>query len=266
LHRSAPSASEQLRSQSLTADTGAHRWELQRRVESEHFWFLGFRKFVEPVLAATVRGLDNPRILDCGCGTGVNLSPLSRFGRVIGLELSPSAVAIARQTNRSVVQADAVRLPLRSNSFDVVTLFDVLPCIPADAAAVVEAARVLKPGGTLVLTAAAFQLLRGDHAEIWAELHRYNPSGLRGIVQDAGLKPVTLRFLFASTFPLFVAVRLWQRMSRPFRRRPTDIDMRLPPPALNSLLRAVVSAEAALARRVPMPIGSSLLVMARKPK
>jgi hypothetical protein len=36
------------------------------RAEREHFWFRGFRRFVEPLLARAVAGTNSPRILDCG--------------------------------------------------------------------------------------------------------------------------------------------------------------------------------------------------------
>jgi hypothetical protein len=55
-------------------------------------------------------------------------------------------------------------------------------------------------------------------------------------------------------------------MLRPFRPLRHDTDIAVPAAPLNALLTAVVSAEASLARRVPMPIGSSLLVIGRKPK
>jgi hypothetical protein len=125
-------------------------------------------------------------------------------------------------------------------------------------------AQALRPGGTMVLTVAAFEWLRGDHAEIWREFRRYTPGMARRLVEEAGLQVTRLSFLFASLFPLMCAVRVSQRMLRPFRTPRMDADIRVPSPPVNTVLTLLVRGEAALARHVPMPIGSSILVVGRK--
>ena len=57
-----------------------------------------------------------------------------------------------------------------------------------------------------------------------------------------------------------------QRLTRRFRTVRDDIDIAVPPSPVNSVLSVVVRAEAALAGRLSFPFGSSLLVVARKPK
>jgi hypothetical protein len=147
----------------------------------------------------------------------------------------------------------------------VVTAFDVLQCVDADVAAVREMARIVRPGGAIVATLAAFDLLRADHGETWHEVRRYTPATARRLVEAAGLRAERVSFLFASIFPLVLAARLTQRATRRFRSGPrTDIDIAVPVAPVNMLLSGLVSAEAALVRYVPMPIGSSILVVARK--
>ncbi|HEX9348513.1 MAG TPA: hypothetical protein VF919_13120, partial [Gemmatimonadales bacterium] len=51
------------------------------RAEGRHFWFRGFRYFVAPLLKQAVRHRPNPRLLDCGCGTGANVEWLDGYGR-----------------------------------------------------------------------------------------------------------------------------------------------------------------------------------------
>jgi hypothetical protein len=86
------------------------------------------------------------------------------------------------------------------------------------------------------------------------------------LIEQAGLEAEHVAFLFASTFPLMLAVRIGQRLMRPFRPLRTDTDIAVPPAPLNALLTAVVNAEASVAQFVRMPIGSSLLIVGRKPK
>jgi hypothetical protein len=116
-----------------------------------------------------------------------------------------------------------------------------------------------------VLTLAAFELLRGDHAEAWHEVRRYTPASARHLVEQAGLRAERVSFAFASTLPLMLAVRMWQRMLRPFRPLRSDRDIAVPAAPINAVLSAMLIAEATIARRVAMPVGSSLIVVARKP-
>jgi SAM-dependent methyltransferase len=240
--------------------------ELTGRAEATHFWFRGFRKFVAPVLADLANGRSGLRLVDCGCGTGHNLQLLRPHGKAVGFDLSHAGLARAHRTGLTVLRGDVTRIPLASGVFDVATSFDVLQCVEADMDAVREMARIVRPGGVVVVTLAALEVLRGDHAEVWQEVRRYTPASARRLVEAAGLRPERVSFMFASLFPLMASVRLVQRVTRRFGRTVrADTDIAVPVGPINLLLTALVSAEAAIVRRVPMPIGSSLLVVARKP-
>lgn len=239
--------------------------ELTGRAEATHFWFRGFRKFITPVLADLAQGRPGLQLVDCGCGTGHNLRLLRPHGHAVGFDLSEGGLTRARAAGLTVIRGDVTRIPLASSSFDVATSFDVLQCVEADEAAVREMARIVKPGGVVVVTLAALDALRGDHAEVWQEVRRYTPASARRLMETAGLTPERVSFMFASLFPLMASVRLVQRVTRRFGRQVSaETDIAVPAGPVNLLLTALVSAEAALIRHVRMPIGSSLLVVARK--
>ena len=243
-----------------------HLLDLTYRAEDRHFWFQGFRRFVTPVLADVADGRRDLRLLDCGCGTGANLGLLAPYGRAVGIDLSAGGLVRAAQAGRSVARADVTQIPLPSEWFDVVTSFDVLQCVPDDAGAVREMARVARAGARVVVTVAALEVLSGDHGEAWQEVRRYTPARVRTLMEQAGLRVDRVSFLFASLFPLMLGTRLAQRVSRPFRQMRNDSDISVPPRPVNDALAVVLRAEAAVARRLPMPIGSSLLVVASKSK
>src|SRR5262245_56943777 len=186
--------------------------DLTSRVEATHFWFRGFRRFVAPAIAEIADGRRDLCLLDCGCGTGHNLATLLRpYGRAFGFDLTPAGLAHARAAGLRVARADMAAIPFQSGRFDLVTSFDVLQYVRDDARVMNEIARVIKPGGGLVVTAAALDLLRGGHAQTWPEVRRYTTARMRSIFEGAGLKIRYLTYLFATLFPAMLAVRLARR-------------------------------------------------------
>ena len=90
------------------------------------------------------------RVLDVGCGTGHSRRIyFDRSRGYTGIDLSLGALRLARQRYResSWLQTDALSLPFRDGSFDVVAFSSVLHHVADRRAALAEAARVLRPGG-----------------------------------------------------------------------------------------------------------------------
>ncbi len=239
--------------------------ELTSRAEATHFWFRGFREFVTPVIRNLSGGRRDLRIIDCGCGTGHNIRLLSSYGQVVGFDLNEGGVAMTHASGAMVVRGDAARAPFASGLFDIATSFDVMQCLEPDAAALREMARLVRPGGAVVVTMAALEVLRGDHSVSWQEVRRYTPAMARELFTQAGLHVERVSFLFGTLFPLMLTIRLAQRLLRPFRTYRPDTDIAVPSAPVNGLLTALVTAEARVARIVSLPVGSSLLVVGRKP-
>src|SRR5262245_19383978 len=164
--------------------------EATARAERDHFWFRGFRRFVEP-LVAQATGDRRPAILDCGCGTGHNLTWLRRYGRAYGIDLTWAGLQYAAsQGERRVARATAARLPFADAAFGVVTSFDVLYSLPDDVErdAIAEMYRVLGPGGTLIVNVAAIDALRGNHSILSGEIRRYSRKDLARRLEAAGFR------------------------------------------------------------------------------
>jgi SAM-dependent methyltransferase len=243
--------------------------DLTSRVEATHFWFRGFRRFVAPAIAELAGPRRDLQLLDCGCGTGHNIATLLRpYGRAFGFDLTPAGLMHARAAGIPLARANLSAIPFQSGRFDLVTSFDVIQYVDDDAAAMKEMARVIKPGGGLVVTATALDVLRGGHAGKWPEVRRYTTGRMRSIVEGAGLKVRRLTYLFATLFPAMLALRVLDRAGKARGANGAgddDWEMTIPAAPINGALTAVLAAEAALSRRIPMPVGSSVLVVAAKP-
>jgi SAM-dependent methyltransferase len=240
--------------------------EATARAERDHFWFRGFRRFVTPLLDRAAGGRRDLLMLDCGCGTGHNLQLLRRAGSAVGIDITFSGLKYAvSRGDRKIAQASAARLPFAEGVFDIVSSFDVIYSLPDDVerAAVSEMWRVLKPGGHLLVNVAAMPMLHGSHSVLSSEIRRYSRSGLRRLLESAGFRIERITYTNFSTLPLTAGVRLAQRFIGGHRESAAEITV--PAPPVNSLLSGVLAAEAAALKYADMPLGSSLLCLARKP-
>jgi ubiquinone/menaquinone biosynthesis C-methylase UbiE len=239
--------------------------EATARAERDHFWFRGFRRFVGPLLIQATGGRTDLLTLDCGCGTGHNLEMLRRFGRAVGIDITWSGLKYAATRGDSqVAQASAGRLPFSSQVFDLVTSFDVIYSLPDDVerAAVAEMARVLRPGGHLLLNVAAMPVLHGSHSVLSGEIRRYSKRGLRRVLEGGGFQIKRLTYTNASTLPLTAALRFAQRL---MGHEESSAEISVPPAPVNAALGAILALESVALKFADMPAGSSLLCLAQKP-
>ncbi|OWV90365.1 ArsR family transcriptional regulator [Rhizobium sp. R635] len=134
----------------------------------------------EEVDAAVIRLLGNQPIdslLDLGTGTGRILELLSGlYRRAIGVDASRDMLSVARAnldksriTKATVRHADILNLPFEGQDFDLVTIHQVLHFFDQPEIAIAEAARMLRPGGRLVVIDLAphtLEYLRDEHAHV----------------------------------------------------------------------------------------------------
>jgi len=119
-------------------------------------WTNGLHRRVAARLAQIVEPQKGEHALDIGCGTGLVTHQLAervgKKGTVVGIDLSDGMLAVARrerQPNTSLVSMDAQQIVFRSETFDLVTLGEVLTYLIDPFASLSEALRVLKPGGRI---------------------------------------------------------------------------------------------------------------------
>jgi len=244
--------------------------EYRRMFEAEEaqWWYVGQRAIahaiLEPAMAERGAAVDRPLgILDAGCGTGGNTLHLARLGRTVGLDLIPAATEGCRRRGLTAVRGGVLALPFLDGVFDVVTSFDVIyhTWVPDDDAAVAEMARVLGPGGLALVRVPALEILWGAHDEAVQSRHRYTRRELVELLEARGLRVERATYCNSFLFPLLLARRTADRL---FGREGSDVGF-LPAP-LEWAFRHVMLAEAALIRRgFSLPVGASVIALARSP-
>jgi ubiquinone/menaquinone biosynthesis C-methylase UbiE len=132
---------------------------------------------VEAAIRAALTERPIRSLLDLGTGTGRMLELFApSIERGLGIDLSPAMLALARARldraglrHCSVRQGDIYDLPLPRDAFDVVIVHQVLHYLDDGARAIREAARVLRPGGVLLVVDFAphdLEFLREEHAHL----------------------------------------------------------------------------------------------------
>ena len=235
------------------------------KLEETHWWYVARRQIVFEWVLGVLDDYPAPSVLDVGCGTGFNIAYLRAAGydRVVGLDFASEALAFCRSRNLPyLVCGDGASPPLRHESFDVVVALDLIEHLEDDVYALRELARVLKPGGSLILFVPAFNLLWGLQDQVSHHYRRYTAGELEEKLRTAGLGVVKLTYANMFLSPLILAGRLVLRLFGNRIRGTSENDLH--PAWSNRFLQAVFAAERPLLRHIDLPFGVSLFCIARK--
>jgi ubiquinone/menaquinone biosynthesis C-methylase UbiE len=238
-----------------------------RDLEKTHWWFIGRRRIFTGLLA---RGAYRPKpgtVLDLGCGAGEMLEPLTDFGEVVALDYSKVALDFCRERGaRSTVGGDAMRLPFRDGVATLAALVDAIEHLPDDEAALREAHRVLAPGGTLLVTVPAYEILYSDNDRVAHHLRRYTARELAAKVERAGFERVWTTYYNTTLLPLIATFLLGVKAKQALWPSPPEAkrdNLHVPFPALlHRALAKLLELEGRVAERVRLPFGHSIVCLA----
>jgi len=202
-------------------------------------------------------------ILDAGCGTGGLIKALQQHDQrwqIAGLDYSPVACDFARQrTTVPIKQGSIEVLPFEDKQFDAVVSADVICQIDDGSKALREFARVMKPGGVLVINVAAYEWMRSYHDAQMDTRHRFRRSELASLLKQAGFAVTISSYANMFIFPLIIARRKIFVPANPAS------DVKPYPPLFEAFCGSMAALEyAALRRRINLPAGNSVFIAARK--
>jgi SAM-dependent methyltransferase len=212
------------------------------------------------------------RWLDIGCGPGGNFSMLASLSPklVAGIDISPIALSLARAYAPSavLVRADINEtLPFADASFDVATILNVLyhGWVRSEADVLAEVARILRPGGLLLLTEPAFDALMREMDEAVMTRRRYRDADFDPWLRAAGFGTLFSSYFTAFGVPILLGAKFLKRLHRKTAAPQTALDMRPLPGLVNETLAIIAKIEGwALTKRVRMPFGTTLVRVARR--
>jgi 2-polyprenyl-3-methyl-5-hydroxy-6-metoxy-1,4-benzoquinol methylase len=111
------------------------------------------------------------KVLDIGCGKGVFLNVLKGAGKEThGLEPDPNAVKILEKNGHHAIQGDIFTAKIEDNSYDLVTMFQVIEHIDDHESLIREVYRILKPGGYFIIETPNFVSSPAKNKNRWVNL------------------------------------------------------------------------------------------------
>jgi SAM-dependent methyltransferase len=233
------------------------------RAEQSHWWYQGMAAITRSIMGIFYTPGSDLRILDAGCGTGAGLVFLSQYGSVTGLDISPRALRLCADRGcTEVARASVMALPFQAESFDLVTSFDILYFEGVhDETALHETARILRPGGRLLIRVPAFNWLRGTHDARVSTAHRYTSKELSDKLARGGFEIEFMSYANMILFPLALLKRLSERW---WVAPQQDSDIALNVGAFSGLLRSCLVLESRWIRRRRLPFGLSVVAVGKK--
>ncbi|MGH8677252.1 MAG: class I SAM-dependent methyltransferase [Burkholderiales bacterium] len=225
----------------------------------ESWWFQGKRTIFDALFQGKIPA--DSWVLDVGAGQGLFLNHLVAPGRLVAVDEWMFCLERNRARGGIPVNGDALHLPFRE-SFDYLFALDVLEHLPDDRAAVGEWARVLKPGGRLVINVPALDCLWSEHDVQMGHYRRYDRAKLRGVFEDCGLRPQRITYTNSFLFPLgWLCFRL-----KLHKGNDSNPEAHLPLPAMvTSAIGLCYRIEAAWLKHCYVPFGGSIIGIAAKP-
>lgn len=226
---------------------------------AQHWWW---RSRESVILAELQRLRPDSRwgtILDVGCGDGLFFPVLSTMGDVEGVEPGGIGIDTPAESKGKIHRAhfDAEFDPGRQ--FDLILMLDVLEHLDQPAQAMITVERLLKPEGTLFLTVPAYRLLWTYHDELNHHHTRFTQQTLREVTAASNLEVQRTHYFFHWIFPIRIAIRVFETVARSKSGPP-----RIPSPWINKAIIEGSKLEYRLLRKLRIPFGSSLLMVAQK--
>jgi len=229
----------------------------------EYWWYVARTDLLRTILEERIG--EATLMLDVGSADGPSVGWLDGHGKRIMLDIDP------RGLEPGGVCGSAMALPFADETFEVACAFDVVEHCEPEALALEELARVLKPGGRLLISVPAYQWAWTEFDEENGHHRRYTRPRAERAVEAAGLTVTRSTYAFAGVFPFFAAERLARRVRRTLTRtkqgqHPVEtVSLPEVPLGLDRLFLWLSRKEEKLLARRDLPFGSSVVVAAVKP-
>lgn len=251
-------------------DYPSEGFDVTADVEARSFWCRSRIRIIRGIVeryADRSRTLD---MLDIGCGIGGVVGGLADMGNLnlTGSEIYLSGLKYARSRlpNATFIQLDATKIPF-TDAFDIVGAFDVLEHIDEDERVMASVRDALRPGGLFVITVPQYPWMWSHLDELVHHKRRYTRGELVRKLRAAGFEVARTTSFVSLLFPPMVLSRFMSRNREHAGNTKEEFNSEVNLPGrLNAIFDVMMRVDEALIRLgASLPMGGSLLAVARKP-
>lgn len=230
-----------------------------------YWWHVAKRNFIQTFLSkfdSNTHFSKNALVLDFGCGVGSNYQLLSRYGKVVGVDISKLALHYASHKPYHLLTPTLGNNKTSAHAvYTMIGCFDVLYHQNIDDEKVLQQfAKLARKNAVLVVTDCAHAAMWSQHDADNMARQRYEARELIAKINQAGWRVKDWSYIFMGTFPLFVISRF---MNKVLGGTATNQEYTIPT-WLNTFLITVSQMEALILKRFRLPFGSSIIVVAVK--
>lgn len=239
--------------------------EYWNRMVDTHWWARGHYAIIKNLIKNYLKQKDksNIKCLDVGCSSGNIAGFLRQFGKVYGFDMIFNSLRDCFKNNCNVLQADAMKMPFKNETFDVVTLLDVSEHVDNDYVLFAEVYRVCKSSAIIFVNVPAHEILWGSH-DIWNNhKRRYERNDFKKLVKYCNLEIARLTYLHPHLFLPLLFLRLPGRIGA--KKVAKSHDFFSLGKFLDTILFQTLIIECKLVKNVNFAFGTSLFACLIKP-
>jgi len=234
-------------------------------IEDSYFWFKSIHKFIDFVVKKECQKSNNPlNIIDVGCGSGKLITILNKYCEAKGIDCSKEAIGFCKERGLEKVKVEDINFyEFGESKYDIITCIDVLyHCwIKDDIIILNKLYKSLKPNGILILDLAAFNFLRRGHDKAGMGIRRHTRRTIIPHLEEVGYKIEIGSYRLSFLFIPVLVMKCFEKLQK---NDEVKSDFKELPPLINWLIFQMSCFENQIIRYFNLPIGTSLLITARK--
>ncbi|MGA7850883.1 MAG: class I SAM-dependent methyltransferase [Terriglobales bacterium] len=235
--------------------------EAYRELFEKHWWWRSRTELILDKLRQLRPAPGWEHILDIGCGDALFFDRLAEFGEVEGVEPCAKLVSPTSPHRDRIYVCPFDRNFRPGKQYSLILMLDVLEHLEDPIGALRHVLDLLAPVGMVIVTVPAFMSLWTNHDVLNHHLIRYTKHGFRKVARQAGLQTREECYLYHWTCPVKLAVHVMESVFHPKPEAP-----KVPADWVNDALFWVSRFEQKTLSTLPMPFGSSLMVVGSKGK
>lgn len=207
------------------------------------------------------------KMIEIGCGSGTILRYLKNKNiNIEGADISLDGLRFCSDlVSVPLYQINAISTPFPEKHYNLIGVFDVIEHIEDDQSLINELYRICQDNGFVIITVPAYNFLWSYFDTLSGHLRRYTKKDLEEKLNKAGFKIVKISYFMFFLFPVIWFYR--QLIMIRFRNKIPDLKQLWelkPIPVLNNIILKILTMEKALLMHLNLPVGASLICLAKK--